>query len=132
MDPKYWWSFGVIVVDIIALLMEFFDKKEFDPGFLPPPAAGSPAKAGENRLSCEGVIYGVSQDGVRFVRESGGGTLIAAVIDDDLGFYQLGRHGNLQNLDNTRLNADASEKMEYALLNCDARYLPSGINFAYR
>lgn len=132
MDPKYWGPFSIVFVGVIALVMEFIDKEAFDPGSLPPPAAGNTVETRASRRSCEDVTYGVSQDGVRFVRESGGGTLIAAVIDSDLGFYQLGRHGDLQNLDSSTVDAGASEKMTYALLNCDARYLPSGVTFAYR
>ena len=132
MNPKYWWSFGVVFVGVIALIMEMFESDEFDPGSLPPPAAGAPAEVRTSRPSCEGVVYGVSEDGIRFVRESGGSPLIAAVIDNDLAFYELGRYGYLETIDSTTLDTGITRRLEHALLKCNARYLPSGVNFAYR
>lgn len=132
MSPSHWWTLSIVFVGLIAVAMESLERDEFDPASLPPPAAGIAPKITQPLHTCEGVIYSVSSDGIKYVRESGGGVLLAAELDNKVGFYQLGQYSSLKYLDRADMNSEASEKLEYALTNCKAEYLPSGVNFAYR
>ena len=132
MNPKYWWSLGIIFVGIIAALMELMDGEKFDPESLPPPAAGSAAVTTHTQNYCERVIYSISQDGIKYVHESGGGTLLAVEMESKIGFYRLGRYGELEHVDAAETDNETSRLLEYALTSCDARYNPSGIIFASR
>jgi hypothetical protein len=130
MNPKFWWFFSIVFVGVIAMLMEFMEPEKFDPESLPPPAAGTTILTTPAQNTCEGVIYSISQDGIRYVRESGGGTLLAARLDNKTGFYQLGSLGELKNVDEAEIDTKTLKMLEYALTNCDARYNPSGVLFA--
>jgi len=132
MNPKYWWLFSFVSVGAIAVLMEFMGPDKFDPESLPPPAAGTTIVTMRTQNTCEGVIYSTSQDGIKYVHESGGATLLAAEFDNKIGFYQLEKFGLLENIDEAEVNPDTLNKLEYALTSCNARYNPSGIFFALR
>lgn len=132
MSPRHWWPLSIVLVALIAIAMEVFERDEIDPGSLPPPAAGVAATISRPRHNCEDVLYSISEDGIRYVRELGGIMLLAAELDNKVGFYQLGEFGSLKSVDRAEMDSEASEKLEYALTNCDSEYLPSGVNFAYR
>lgn len=132
MNPKYWWSLSIVSVVVISILMEFMERDKFDPESLPPPAAGTTTVTTRTQNTCEGVIYSISQDSIKYVRESGGGTLLAAELDNKIGFYHLGRFGELENVDEDEIDTETPKMLEYALTNCDARYNPSGVNFTLR
>lgn len=132
MSPAHWWPISIVFVGLIAVVMEVFEKDEFDPASLPPPAAGIAPTTHLSHNTCDGVIYSISKDGIKYVRESGGGVLLAAELDSKVGYYQLGEYSSLKYLDRTETDSEASEKLEYALNNCNAKYIPSGLNFAYR
>ena len=127
MNPKYWWPLGFVSVGLIAMSMEFMDTDKFDPKSLPPPSAGTAIVTTYAQNTCEGVIYSISQDGIKYVRESGGGTLLAAKLDNTIKFYRLGRLGEVQNVDEAELDTKTLKMLEYALNNCDVRYNPSGV-----
>lgn len=112
--------------------MEFMERDKFDPESLPPPAAGTTTVTTLTKNTCEGVIYSISEDGIKYVRESGGGTLLAAELDNKIGFYHLDRFGGLENVDEAEIDTETPKILEYALINCDARYNPSGVIFALR
>ena len=132
MNPKYWWLISFVSVGVIAVLMEFMEPDKFDPESLPPPAAGTTSVTTRTQNTCQGVIYSISQDDIKYVHESGGGTLLAAELDNKIGFYQLGKFGLLENVDETEIDTETINKLEYALTNCNARYNPSGLFFASR
>jgi hypothetical protein len=132
MNRGNWWILSIVLVGLIALAMEALERDEFDPESLPPPAAGASAAITRNHLTCEDVMYSISKDGIKYVRESGGIILLTDMLDNKAGFYQLGEYGSLKHVNRTEMDSEASEKLEYALANCDAEYLPSGLNFAYR
>ena len=106
------------------------ERDKFDPESLPPPAAGTTTVTTRTQNTCEDVIYSISQDGIKYVRESGGGTLLAAELDNKIGFYHLGRLGELENVNKAEIDTGTLKMLEYALTNCDARYNPSGVIFA--
>ena len=132
MSPAHWWLLSVVFVGLFAVGLEAIEKDEFDPESLPPTAAGVAPGITQPHHSCEGVIYSISTDGIRYVRESGGGVLLAAELDNKIGFFELGQYSSLKHLDRTEVDSEASRKLEYALANCNAKYVPSGVNFAYR
>jgi hypothetical protein len=131
MNPKIWGSLSVVFVGLIAVGMEFIERDEFDPESLPPPAAGTTATT-QTRHTCDGIIYSISEDNIKYVRESGGGTVLAAELDNKISFYQFGRYGSLQPVDHAEQDSETSKKLEYALTNCNEIHIPSGVNFAYR
>ena len=132
MNQGNWWLLSIVFVALIAMAMEFLERDEFDPESLPPPAAGASNTITRPQITCEDFIYSISKDGIKYVRESGGVVLLADELDNKTGFYQLGEYGSLKQVDRTEMDSEASEKLEYALTNCNADYLPSGLNFAYR
>lgn len=132
MNQGNWWLLSIVFVALIAMAMEFLERDEFDPESLPPPAAGASDTITRPQITCEDFIYSISKDGIKYVRESGGVILLADELDNKTGFYQLGEYGSLKQVDRTEMDSEASEKLEYALTNCNADYLPSGLNFAYR
>ena len=129
MIPKYWWFLSIIFGVVISILIEFMERDKFDPEYLPPPAAGITTITTRTQNTCEGVMYSISQDGIKYVRESGGGALLAAELDKHFAFYHLGRFGFLENVDEAEINPDTLKMLEYALTNCDRRYNPSGVIF---
>jgi hypothetical protein len=132
MNPKYWWLFSFVSMGVIAVLMDFMSHDKFDPDSLPPPAAGTTVVTTRTQNTCEGVIYSISQDGIRYVHESGGGTLLAAEFDNKISFFQLEKFGLPENIDEVAINPETLKKLEYALTNCKARYNPSGVFFALK
>lgn len=132
MNRGNWWLFSIVFVGMIALAMEALERDEFEPESLPPPAAGTTATKSRSHLTCEGLIYSISKDGIKYVRESGGVILLADSLDNKAVFYQLGEYGSLKQVDRTEMDSEESEKLEYALANCNAEYLPSGLNFEYK
>ena len=126
MNPKYWWSLSIVFVGLIALAMDSTEIDKFDPESLPPPAAGTTAITTKPQYTCEGVIYSISEDGIKYVRESGGGILLAAELDNKIGFYKLGKYGSVRHVEHAEIDSEASKKLEHALNNCNARHLPSG------
>ena len=132
MSPAHWWPVSIVIVGLIAVGMEALDEDEFDPASLPPPAAGIAPVITTPRHTCEGVIYSVSKDGIKYVRESGGGVLLAAELDNKIGFFELGEYSSLRYLDRKEMDPETTKRLEYALTSCSAEYLPSGVNFSYR
>jgi hypothetical protein len=132
MNPKYWWPLSFVSVGVIAALIEFTDTDKFDPESLPPPAAGATIVTNHTKNTCEGIIYSISQDGIKYVHESGGGTLLAAEFDNNINFYQLEKFGLLENVDEAEIDPETLKKLEYTLTNCNARYNPSGVFFALK
>jgi hypothetical protein len=130
MNPKYWWPLGFFSVGVIGVFMEFMNTDTFDPESLPPPAAGTTIVTTRTQNTCEGIVYSISEDGIKYVHESGGSTLLAAKINNKIGFYQLGRLGEVEKLDEAEIDTKTSKLLEYTLTNCDARYNPSGVFFA--
>ncbi len=130
MNPKYWWPLSIVFVVAISILVEFMESDRFDPESLPTPAAGTATVTTRTQNICDDVIYSISQDGIKYVRESGGGILLAAELGNRIGFYHLGSFGELENVDKAELDTAAPHLLEYALTNCDARYNPSGVIFA--
>lgn len=132
MNPKLWGILSLVFVGLIAIGMDTDERNGFDPESLSPPAAGPIAISTQPKYNCEGVIYSISEDGVKYVRQSGGGVLLAAQVNNKVGFYRLGKFGSIMHANHTEMDAEVSERLEYALNNCNARHLPSGVYFALR
>ena len=101
-----------------------------DPNSLPAPAAGYPALQANASLSCEGVVYRTSENGIRYVREAGGGIYHAAIIHNRLGVYKIS-YGHMEKVDPNMLDSASLSKLSYALRNCKGPFLPSGTHFAH-
>ena len=129
MNPKYWWPLSIIFFGYIGIALDALEKNNFDPESLPPPAAGTTTITTKPQYSCEGFTYSISEDGTRYVRESGGVLLLATGLDNKTGFYQLGKYGDVRHVNTGERDSETSGKLEYALNNCNARYLPSGVYF---
>jgi hypothetical protein len=132
MNQKPWWLVSIAFMIFLALTLDVISKDEFDPQSLPSPAAGSTAETTRPQYSCDNFIYSISEDGVKYVRESGGGIQLAAKLDNEIDYFQFGRHGSLSNVDRAEVDSVLSKKLEFALNNCNVKHLPSGVNFAYR
>lgn len=96
---------------------------EFNPDRLPAPSAGNLADVGE--MGCKGFIYQASQNGIRYVRESGGSTYYAAEIGNDFGVYKLA-FGHLERVSTSEVDAISIKRLKYALHNCNGPFVPSG------
>jgi hypothetical protein len=101
-----------------------------DPNTLPAPAAGYPAQQANGSLSCEGVVYRTSENGIRYVREAGGGIYHAAIIHDRLGIYKIS-YGQMEKVEPNVLDPASLDKLSNALRNCKGPFLPSGTRFAH-
>jgi hypothetical protein len=102
---------------------------EFDPNTLPPPEAGSELRQSAAAFPCEKMIYSISQDGVHYVREGGGGTVYAARVNQQVGYYQLNPYGYMVPVDQGTVDAETSGNLRNALLQCLGPWLPSGVWF---
>ena len=132
MSSPNWWPPVIVFMLLLVIALDALEKDEFDPASLPPPAAGIALDRIKPQKSCDGIVYSISKDGIRYVREAGGGVLLAAEIDNTVGFYQLGEYSSLEYLDRSMMEPSVPARLEYALTHCNAEYLPSGLNFAYR
>jgi hypothetical protein len=98
---------------------------KFDPNVLPAPAAGIAGKDGSIAYNCKDMIYQVTEDGVKYVRELGG-VYNAAIINGQFGLYKLD-YGHLQPVENSVLDPDTIRKLRYALETCKEFYIRSGV-----
>lgn len=76
--------------------------------------------------NCDGIVYHHSVDGIRYVREAGGGVFIAADINDRFMVYKL-EQGYVIEIEDIALDHDTTHKLKYALRNCQGPYTPSGM-----
>jgi hypothetical protein len=121
---------GVVIVLLLATIMDRIDNNDIDLNNLPPPAAGIASQGVETVKTCEGVIFGISSDGIKFAREAGGGNTYAALIDGKVVYYELGEYDHMTKLKNSDLYARSADHLKYSLLNCDANHLPSGVSIS--
>ena len=96
---------------------------EVNPNTLPAPSAGNLADEGE--VSCKGFIYQASQNGIRYVRESGANIYYAAEVEKEFGVYKLA-FGHLEQVKISEVDAISVKKLKYALHNCSGPFVPSG------
>lgn len=107
----------------------------FYPDSLPAPGAGIPEygsgrSQGSGRpLDCEGVIFRVAENGIRFVRVSGGGRYYAAEVNNMFSIYTMD-YGYLVEVENSSLDTHAYRKLKYALYHCDGAFTRSGLHIA--
>jgi hypothetical protein len=130
MNPKYWWPLSIVFFGFIGIALDARETDNFDPESLPPPAAGTTAITTKPQYTCEGFIYSISEDGIKYVRESGGVILLTAGLANNTGFYQLGKYGDVRHVDHVERDSETSNKLKHALNNCNARFLPSGVYFS--
>jgi hypothetical protein len=101
----------------------------FDPNTLPPTSAGIPLQQSNDEFPCRSMVYSISQDGVHYVRETGGGTVFAARMNQRVGFYQLNTYGYMMPVGEETLDTETAGRLSKALLQCQGRWLPSGAWF---
>lgn len=101
-----------------ADVMEASQADGVDSNALPTPAA--------SLLSCEGIVYRESVNGVRYVREAGGGIYIVADTNDRVTVYRL-EQGYATDIEGITLDEETTRKLEYALHNCRGPFIPSGM-----
>jgi hypothetical protein len=101
----------------------------FDPNALPPTSAGIPQQETEAAFPCKNMVYSISEDGVRYVREDGGSTVFAARTNQQVDFYQLNAYGYMMPVDRMTLDRDTAGRLSKALLQCVGPWLPSGAWF---
>jgi hypothetical protein len=101
----------------------------FDPNTLPPTSAGISLQQSEAEFPCRNMVYSISQDGVHYVRETGGGTVFAARMNQRVGFYQLNTYGYMMPVGEETLDTETAGRLSKALLQCQGRWLPSGAWF---
>jgi hypothetical protein len=100
-----------------------------DPNTLPPTSAGLPLQRTEAEFPCRNMVYSISQDGVRYVRETGGATVFAARMNQRVGFYQVNSYGYMMPVDQATLDTETAGRLSKALLQCLGPWLPSGAWF---
>ena len=64
------------------------------------------------------MVYSISQDGVHYVRETGGGTVFAARMNQRVGFYQLNTYGYMMPVAQETLDTETAGRLSKALLQC--------------
>ena len=101
----------------------------FDPNTLPSTSAGIPLQQSEVEFPCKNMVYSISRDGVQYVRETGGGTVFAARMNQRVGFYQLNSYGYMMPVDQATLDSETTGRLSKALLQCLGPWLPSGAWF---
>jgi hypothetical protein len=101
----------------------------FDPNTLPPTSAGIPLRQSIAEFPCKSMVYSVSRDGVHYVRETGGGTLYAARMNQQVGFYRLDTYGYMMPVAQETLDIETAGRLSTALLQCLGPWLPSGAWF---
>jgi len=101
----------------------------FDPNILPPTSAGISLQQSEAEFPCRSMVYSISQDGVHYVRETGGGTVFAARMNHRVSFYQLNAYGYMMPVGEETLDTETAGRLSKALLQCQGRWLPSGAWF---
>jgi hypothetical protein len=118
---------ALFLAGVVAGLARYVDG--IDPGRQDARATslGPPRSAGA--FACEKILYSISQDGVRYVREAGGGTVYAARLNQRLGFYQLNPYGYMVPADLATLDTETADNLRTALLQCVGPWLPSGVWF---
>ena len=123
-----WASLCVLsIVGVMLAMQQYHD--EFDPNTLPPPSAGLPLQQSETAFPCKNMVYSISEDGVHYVRETGGGTVFAARLNQQVGFYQLNSYGYMTTVDQATLDTETAGRLSQALLQCLGPWLPSGTWF---
>lgn len=138
-------NWGFLIINLImatALFLEMIEMhRDANLENLSPPSAGITTSSGINRGAatpaqaltrqgvCDDIVFRISQDNVKYVREAGGGRLFAAIINSKFGLYQLDSYGHMIEVDNYRTHADAVQKLRYALQNCTEVYYPAGTYF---
>ena len=100
---------------------------EFDPNRLPAPGAGIFRQGPGTAPFCEGVIFGVADSGIRYVRESGGGRYYAAEVHNMFGIYTV-YYDHLVKVENSSLDVHTFRKLKHALYHCDMTFTPSGLH----
>ena len=78
---------------------------------------------------CKGVVYRSSADGVHFVRENGGGTVFAARVNQQVGYFHLNAYGYLVPVSPATVSKETAGTLNNALLQCAGPWLPSGVRF---
>ena len=101
----------------------------FDPNTLPPTSAGISLQQSEAEFPCRSMVYSISQDGVHYVRETGGGTVFAARMNQRVSFYQLNAYGYMMPVGEETLDTETAGRLSKALLQCQGLWLPSGAWF---
>jgi hypothetical protein len=125
------WALLCLFFTAGALIAIRYYPQGFDPNALPPTAAGitqEPSNA-ESDFPCRNMVYSVSEDGVRYVREDGGSTVFAARLNRRVGFYQVNPYGYMLPVDQGALDAGTVGRLSRALLQCAGPWLPSGAWF---
>ena len=97
-----------------------------NPNSLPAPGAGILKQESVNSLGCEGVIFRAADNGVHYVRESGGGRYYAAEVNNRFGIYIL-NYGYLLKIKNSSMDTHIFQKLKHALYHCDGLYTQSGL-----
>ena len=131
-------SVAILAITVTGILFSDFYSPEstpiedevaarFDPDRLPPPAAGIAGRQIFPR-NCDDINYRTTQDGIKYVRLAGGGTLIGAEYNKKFGFYRI-EYGLLNPVDAGSVDSFTKEKLKYALYNCDGPFTLTGVGF---
>jgi len=125
------WALLCLLFTASALIAIRYYPQGFDPNALPPTAGGITQELSndESDFPCRNMIYSVSEDGVRYVRQDGGGTVFAARLNQRVGFYQVNPYGYMLPVDQRVLDGETVGRLSRALLQCAGPWLPSGAWF---
>jgi hypothetical protein len=104
----------------------------FDPKTLPSTAAGMSLPQSEDAFPCKNMVYSISQDDVHAVRENGGGTVFAARLNRQVGFYRLNPYRFVVRANQAALDIETAGRLSKALLQCVSPWLPAGTWFSLR
>jgi len=121
---------GVLFSDLYSTLTGSADQQlagEFDQNRYPSPAAGITSRP-KNALNCDDVIFRATKDGIKYVRQAGGGVFIGAEYKENFGFYKM-EYGLLAPVDAASIDRFTRAKLKYALYNCDGPFTRTGADF---
>jgi hypothetical protein len=124
------WALLCLLFAVSVILGIRYYLERFDPNTLPPTAAGIAQEPSDgDAFPCRNMVYSISEDGVRYVREDGGGTIFAARLNQTVGFYQVNPYGYMLPIDPKTLDGESVGRLSKALLQCEGPWLPSGAWF---
>jgi hypothetical protein len=123
-----WALLCVLFLGGVTLAMQRYTDG-FDHNVQPSTTSDIPPQEFEATFPCQIMVYSISEDGVQYVHENGGGTVFAARLNQQVGFYQLNPYGYMMPVEQTALDGETAGRLSKALLQCQGPWLPSATWF---
>lgn len=80
------------------------------------------------KFPCTDYLFKVSEDGIRYVREAGAGTLFVASLEGKIGFFVM-QYGFMVPAGESEIDPVNARKLVRAYSECQSTYTPAGTHF---